>query len=58
MIQTLLVGYGYWGRILADNLTQHPTFFLAGVQDASQSVILDARANIKNWRRWLKFGIR
>ena len=45
MIQTLLVGYGYWGRILAENLTQHPTFFLAGVQDASQSVILDARAN-------------
>ena len=45
MIQTLLVGYGYWGRILAENLTQHPTFFLAGVQDASQSVILDARSN-------------
>ena len=45
MIQTLLVGYGYWGRILAENLTQHPTFFLAGVQDANQSVILDARAN-------------
>jgi predicted dehydrogenase len=45
MIQTLLVGYGYWGRILAENLTQHPTFFLAGVQDANQSVILDARVN-------------
>ena len=44
MIRTLLVGYGYWGRILAENLLAHPTYFLAGVQDPEASAVLDARA--------------
>lgn len=44
LIRTLLVGYGYWGRILAENLLAHPTYFLAGVQDTDASVVLEARA--------------
>jgi predicted dehydrogenase len=33
MVNTLVVGYGYWGQSLTTNLLAHPDFFVAGVHD-------------------------
>jgi predicted dehydrogenase len=44
MIDTLLVGYGYWGRVMSRNLIQHPSYFLAGVHDPDPRALADAKA--------------
>lgn len=33
MVNTLVVGYGYWGQTLTRNLLEHPDFFVAGIHD-------------------------
>ena len=43
MIDTLLVGYGYWGRVMSRNLIQHPSYFLAGVHDPDPRALADAK---------------
>jgi predicted dehydrogenase len=43
VIDTLLVGYGYWGRIMARNLVDHPAYFLAGVHDPDPRALADAK---------------
>jgi predicted dehydrogenase len=44
VIDTLLVGYGYWGRVMSRNLIQHPAYFLAGVHDPDPRALADAKS--------------
>lgn len=51
MIRTLVVGYGYWGRVITTNLLQHSEFFVSGVTDPDVSARRDAdSANLYTFR--------
>ena len=44
MIRTLVVGFGYWGRVMTRNLVKHPLYFVAGVYDPDPQAREDARS--------------
>lgn len=44
VIQTLVTGFGYWGRVLTRNMLDHPDFFVAGIHDPSGESRSAARA--------------
>lgn len=51
MIRTVVVGYGYWGSVIARNLLQHPAFFLAAITDPDTERLREAAGqNIHAYR--------
>jgi predicted dehydrogenase len=42
MIRTLIIGYGYWGSVIARNVQEHPDFFISAVHDPSEERLLAA----------------